>query len=85
MTKVITYQAPNGDTIRLTLLQVAELERNRTWPRNRVGEEYCQVSHGAHHGVPDGSIVEQNGEMIWYPQDEADEIVAQNPAAIIVA
>lgn len=48
MTQVITYQAPNGETIDLTPKQIAQLERDGEWPRNSRGEEYCTVSHGLH-------------------------------------
>ena len=50
--KVITYQAPNGETIDLTSAQVEMLERAQKWPRNSRGEEYCSVSHGVHAGTP---------------------------------
>jgi hypothetical protein len=50
--KVITYQAPSGTTIDLTRRQVRMLERAQVWLRNSRGEEYCQVSHGLHAGVP---------------------------------
>ena len=50
--KVITYQAPNGETIDLSQAQVAMLERAQKWPRNNRGEEYCSVSRGLHAGVP---------------------------------
>lgn len=51
MNKVITYQAPNGQTIDLTPKQIATLERAGQWPRNASGE-YCSVSHGLHSGEP---------------------------------
>lgn len=50
--KVITYQAPNGETIDLSQPQVEMLERAQKWPRNSRGEEYCSVSHGLHRGAP---------------------------------
>ena len=50
--KVITYQAPNGETIDLTSAQVEMLERAQKWPRNSRGEEYCSVSHGLHEELP---------------------------------
>ena len=53
--KVITYQAPNGETIDLTSAQVEMLERAQKWPRNSRGEEYCSVSHGLHEGTPSHS------------------------------
>jgi hypothetical protein len=50
--KVVTYQAPNGETIDLTSAQVEMLERAQKWPRNSRGEELCSVSHGLHRGAP---------------------------------
>ena len=50
MTKVITFQAPNGDTINLTRAQVRNFS-GKAWPRNASGE-YCTVSHGLHAGTP---------------------------------
>jgi hypothetical protein len=51
--KVVTWQAPNGETINLTRQQERQLRAGGTWPRNSRGEEYCQVSHGLHIGEPD--------------------------------
>ena len=59
--KVITYQAPNGETIDLSLAQVAMLERAQKWPRNSRGE-YCSVSHGLHEGIPTYSDAELRAE-----------------------
>ena len=50
--KVVTYQAPNGETIDLTSAQVEMLERTQKWARNSRGEEFCSVSHGLHEGLP---------------------------------
>jgi len=50
--KVITYNTPRGRKINLTQPQVRALEENGTWPRSVSGEEYCQVSHGLHEGLP---------------------------------
>jgi hypothetical protein len=52
MTKVITYQAPHGDTINVTRSQKIRLATAGMWPKNRRGEEYCTVSHGLHTGEP---------------------------------
>ena len=49
--KVVTYAAPNGETINLTPAQIRKLEDRKSWPRNASGE-YCTVSHGAHYGTP---------------------------------
>ncbi len=49
---VITFQAPNGDSIHLTQAQIAAFHRAGTWPRNSRGEEFCSVSHGLHMGTP---------------------------------
>lgn len=48
--RVVTYQAPNGETIDLSQAQVAMLEREQKWPRNSRGEEFCSVSWGLHAG-----------------------------------
>ena len=61
--KVITYQAPNGETIDLSLAQVAMLERAQKWPRNNRGEEYCSVSHGLHEGEPTYSDAQLRAEV----------------------
>ena len=50
--KVVTFQAPNGETIDLSGSQVAMLEREQKWPRNSRGEEFCSVSRGLHEGTP---------------------------------
>ena len=61
--KVVTYQAPNGETIDLSQSQAAMLERAQKWPRNSRGEEYCSVSHGAHAGVPTYSDAQLRAEV----------------------
>ena len=61
--KVITYQAPNGETIDLSTGQVEMLERAQKWPRNSRGEEYCSVSHGLHEGEPTYSDAELRAEV----------------------
>jgi hypothetical protein len=48
MRKVITYQAPNGETIDLTQKEVEQLKKDGEWPKNSIGQEYCTVSHGLH-------------------------------------
>lgn len=53
-TKVITYQAPSGDTINLTARQIKALERKGTWPKDSRGQEYCTVYRGLHYGRPIG-------------------------------
>jgi len=50
MKKVVTYQAPSGLTIDLTLAQVSLLNQSLRWPRDYQGQEYCSVSHGLHEG-----------------------------------
>jgi hypothetical protein len=53
-TKVITYQAPNGQTISLCdrHIRLGD-ERPEGWYLNGQGEEYCSVSHGLHYGFCD--------------------------------
>ena len=50
--KVVTWQAPNGQTLNICLRCEDQilLDSAAAWPRNARGEEYCQVSHGAHDG-----------------------------------
>ena len=48
---VVTYQAPNGQTINLCARhEKAGDEREEGWYCNAHGEEYCTVSHGMHAG-----------------------------------
>ena len=61
--KVITYQAPNGETIDLSQAQVAMLERAQSWPRNSRGEEYCSVSRGLHAGSATYSDAQLRAEV----------------------
>ena len=61
--KVVTYQAPNGETIDLSQAQVAMLERGGKWPRTSRGEEYCSVSHGLHEGEPTYSDAQLRAEV----------------------
>ena len=61
--KVVTYQAPNGETIDLSQSQAAMLERAQKWPRNSRGEEYCSVSHGLHEGEPTYSDAQLRAEV----------------------
>lgn len=51
-TEIITYQAPDGGTIDLSIEQVELLTHLGTWPKDWQGREYCQVSHGQHRGRP---------------------------------
>ena len=62
--KVVTYQAPNGETIDLSQSQAAMLERAQKWPRNSRGEEYCSVSHGLHEGEPTYADAQLRAE-VW--------------------
>ena len=61
--KVVTYQAPNGETIDLSQAQVAMLERGGKWPRTSRGEEFCSVSHGLHEGEPTYSDAQLRAEV----------------------
>lgn len=48
MKKVVTYQASNGQILRIC----PECEKSlmaREWPRNERGEEYATVSQGLHY------------------------------------
>jgi hypothetical protein len=47
MKKVITFQAPNGETIDLQMKQIRKILKSGEWPRNESGE-YCTISHGLH-------------------------------------
>lgn len=61
--RVVTYQAPNGETIDLSQAQVAMLERAQSWPRNSRGEEFCSVSCGLHAGSPTYSDAQLRAEV----------------------
>lgn len=52
ITKVITYQTPEGLSINLTPKQVAVLEAAGKWPKDSKGREYCNVGFGLHVGTP---------------------------------
>ena len=60
--RVVTYQAPNGETIDLSQAQVAMLERGGKWPRTSRGEEFCSVSCGLHAGQPTYSDAQLRAE-----------------------
>lgn len=70
--QVITWQAPNGSTINLAPQQADTLRAAGVWPRNRSGE-YCQVSHGLHHGHPtwSGEFIRWCGHYGYSPDDPA--------------
>jgi hypothetical protein len=57
--KVVTWQTPRGDVIDICPSCEATLMRRKgyagAWPTNEVGEQYCQVSHGAHEGACEAS------------------------------
>jgi len=48
MTQVITYKSSNGYKIDLTQEQIAQFEKDKNWPKDCKGSEYCTVSHGLH-------------------------------------
>jgi hypothetical protein len=48
--QVVTWQAPGGGTLNVCLSCEKRLHTERRWPRDARGQEYCQVSHGAHDG-----------------------------------
>ena len=52
MTRVVTWQSPAGERISITPAQERRLRASRVWPRDRRGEEYCQVHRGLHVGPP---------------------------------
>ena len=87
--KVITYQAPNGETIDLSTGQVEMLERAQKWPRNSRGEEYCSVSHGAHAGVPTYSDAQLRIEVVnashTAPASPTNMKVAYHPGGLLFA
>lgn len=56
MTLVVTWQAPNGDTINVTRDAQELFDLAGVWPRNAIGQEYCTVSHGLHKGEPDYDV-----------------------------
>jgi hypothetical protein len=69
MTKIVTWQAPNGSTVNISRRQEQAMRKASFWPRNNSGE-YCTVSHGLHIGLPtwtdaeiDAMHREQTGEQ----------------------
>jgi hypothetical protein len=51
--KVVTYQAPNGETLNITSGAEAIMLAAGYWPKNSRGEEFCKVSRGLHFGHAD--------------------------------
>jgi hypothetical protein len=50
-TRVVTWSAPSGGTIDICTACQERLEAaGEGWPRNRSGQEYCQVHQGLHNG-----------------------------------
>lgn len=49
--QVVTWQAPNGQTI--DICRKCEASLDGRWPKNSRGEEFCTVSHGLHSGSCD--------------------------------
>ena len=56
--KIITYQAPNGQTIDISRQQERQLAAAGKWPRNDSGE-YCSASMGMHSGQPTHADMDQ--------------------------
>lgn len=53
MNDVISYQAPHGGPhINLTEWQIAQFRAAGFWPKNPIGQEYCNVHRGLHWGMP---------------------------------
>lgn len=48
--KVVTWQTPRGGTLDICRECETILKATRVWPRGPDGQEYCQVSEGAHEG-----------------------------------
>jgi hypothetical protein len=48
--KVVTWQSPSGDTLDICLECEVQLAKSWSWPKDRTGQDYCQVSHGLHRG-----------------------------------
>ena len=59
---VITYQAPDGATIDLTQVEIARHERQGTWPRNSIGQEYCTLVRGLHEGLATSELERWGGD-----------------------
>jgi len=49
--KVITWETSRGERISVCRRHEKALKGN--WPKDRYGEEYCQVQMGLHQGVCD--------------------------------
>lgn len=52
-TQVVTWGDDRGNTIDVCKACESRLTEAREWPRNGVGQEYCQVKHGLHRGECD--------------------------------
>lgn len=64
--KIITLSAPNGATI-----DVCQPCSIRQLPRNRMGQEYAQVSRGLHAGSCDvcgAGIIDPIQSAIFFPK-----------------
>ncbi len=46
--KVVTWQSPSGDTLDICRECEVRLQRDRQWPKDGRGQEYCSVHHGLH-------------------------------------
>ena len=58
--KVVTWQAPRGDTLNVCQDCQSAYERDGAWLKNDIGEEYCQVSRGLHEWLCD--ICDRGGD-----------------------
>lgn len=57
MSSVITYGDSRGNKIYITPKMERAFKALGSWPTNDVGEEYCQVQHGAHLGYPSPLVI----------------------------
>jgi hypothetical protein len=46
---VVTWQAPNGETIHVCPACEKRLTEAKQWPKDRHGQEYCTINHGLHY------------------------------------
>jgi hypothetical protein len=74
---VVTWQTPSGDTVDLC----RECDKLPA-QRNERGEEYCQVSHGAHRGTCQDS---RHAEVDGFLRGMPDKSIERRELAVMTA
>jgi hypothetical protein len=71
--KVITWQDTRGGYLNITPDQEERFTKAGRWPKNASGEEYCQVSHGLHEGVPTWTDAQVSAMIVDIPCQCGDD------------